>query len=269
MADRWLYIVEPRVRGVENMVRDESMAVACLRDGIPRLRMYSWAPWALSLGHGQLTDDIDVDELALRGVDLVRRPTGGRAVLHAEELTYAVAMRCDGRGIHDTYARISDALRIGLESIGARDLEFSRTQPDFRSHYRQLDSASCFSVSALNELTWQGRKLLGSAQRRYEHVLLQHGSLLLGEAHLQIVDLFRRPTDEASRNALRGRLRARTATLTDVFAGEAPEDERLADAIVDGFAQRFTADPIPASFADMYGNAEDESASDRFSLEAI
>ncbi|MDB5036444.1 MAG: biotin/lipoate protein ligase [Chlorobi bacterium] len=242
-----MYNIEPGLSGTENMRRDEAMAGACGGDGIPRLRLYSWSPYTLSLGHNQSDEGIDEGALRDRGYGLVRRPTGGRAVFHAEEITYAVAMPSNGAGIHETYARITGALSRGLEMTGARDLEFSRSQPDFREHYTQEESASCFSASALNELTWRGRKLLGSAQRRYGSVLLQHGSLLLGDAHLEIIDLLYPAIEQSRRDALRARLAERTATLRDMIGGEIPPFGEIAEMLVRGFAETFGARMTGAS----------------------
>jgi lipoate-protein ligase A len=242
MTTHWLYSIEPDLTGEENMRRDEEMARLCAEDGIPRLRFYSWSPWTLSLGYNQDASTIDADELARRGYGLVRRPTGGRAVFHAEELTYGIAMPSSGEGVHETYGRISTAVKRGLELLGAEGIEFSRSQPDFREHYTGDDSASCFSASALNELTWQGRKLVGSAQRRYGDVLLQHGSLLLGEAHLEIIDLLHANADVSRRDLLRRRLAERTATLDEIFSGTAPAFTAVADALSSGFGETFGAE---------------------------
>ncbi len=239
MNTQWLYSIEPNRGGQENMSRDEEMAIACDADRIPRLRIYSWNPYTLSLGHNQRSEGISTEALEARGYGLVRRPTGGRAVFHAEELTYSVAMPSNGAGIHETYARITQAIEHGLTQLGATNLAFSRSQPDFREHYGQEESESCFSASALNELTWQGRKLLGSAQRRYGSVLLQHGSLLLDERHLEIIDLLYPNHDADRRAALRRRLAERTATLRDAIPEPFPSFQALAIAIVDGFAETF------------------------------
>ncbi len=226
------------------MNRDEEMARACGIDGIPRLRFYSWRPWTLSLGYNQRDEEIDHDLLQRLGYGLVRRPTGGRAVFHAEELTYAVAMPSGGAGIHETYAKINKGLHRGLEMLGVHDLEFSRTQPDFRKHYAMEESASCFSASALSELTWNGRKLLGSAQRRYGTTLLQHGSLLLDEAHLQIIDLLYPHIEESRRDGLRARLAERTATLKHCLGTPLPPFETVAEALRQGFIEVFETDII-------------------------
>lgn len=238
----WIVSIEPDLTGAENMARDEEMARACLADGVPRLRFYSWSPWALSLGYNQSTDRIDEPEITRRGYDLVRRPTGGRAVFHAEEITYGVAMPTAGRGIHETYALISEALRRGFLRLGAEDVAFSRSAPDFRAHYETLDSEGCFSASALNELTWKGKKVVGSAQRRYDSILLQHGSILLGEAHLDIVDFL--TLNPESRPAMRERLRAKTATLDEIANGALPSFELIAAALLDGFVETFAFTPI-------------------------
>ncbi len=238
-SGRWLYSVDIGLSGEENMRRDVAMAEACTRDGIPRLRLYSWQPWTLSLGYNQEERGIDREAIRALGFDLVRRPTGGRAVFHAEELTYGVAMPSRGSGVHATYAAITDALRRGLEGLGADGLEFSRSQPDFRRHYEDDDSASCFSASALNELTWRGRKLLGSAQRRYDGVLLQHGSLLIGDAHLRIIDLLHPEAEVERRAVLRARLAERTATLGDLLGEKLPDFHGIADALLEGFSETF------------------------------
>lgn len=242
ISETWLYSIDENLDGAENMRRDEEMARACVTDGVPRLRFYSWKPWTLSLGYNQSDARIDRQALADRGYDLVRRPTGGRAVFHAEEITYGVAMPAAGRGIHETYAMISAALKRGFELLGATGIEFSRNRPDFREHYQSLDSEGCFSTSALNELAWNGRKLVGSAQRRYGSVLLQHGSILLGDAHLDIVDFL--SVDPARRDDMRNRLAERTATLSDVLAAPLPSFVEIAEALQKGFAEIFSANPV-------------------------
>ena len=238
----WLYSVDANLSGTENMRRDEEMALACAEDKVPRLRFYSWNPWTLSLGYNQKEERIDVQALQQEGYAIVRRPTGGRAVFHAEEITYGVAMPTDGRGVHETYAHISDALKRGFESIGGTGVEFSRNRPDFREHYQNLDSEGCFSTSALNELNWNGRKLVGSAQRRYGEVLLQHGSILLGDAHLNIVDFMRIAPE--SRQAMRERLASRTTTLGEILSSPLPSFQEIADGLLKGFVQVFDFDPV-------------------------
>lgn len=226
------------------MRRDEAMARASEADGIPRMRFYSWRPYTLSLGHNQRLEQVSSERLGERGYGVVRRPTGGRAVLHAEEITYAVAMAANGAGVHETYARINEGLRRGLVALGATGIDFARSQPDFRRHYDAEESTSCFSASALSELMWDGRKLAGSAQRRYGGILLQHGSLLLGEAHLEIVDFLNADISAERRAALKERLAERTATLDRIFAGQLPPFEHIATALAQGIASTFDGTPV-------------------------
>ncbi len=236
-ATLWLCSIEPGLSGQENMARDRAIAEATAADGIPRLRFYSWTPWTLSLGYNQKDDRIDTEALEAAGYTLVRRPTGGRAVFHAEEITYGVAMPTGDEGVHATYARISGALRRGFELLGARGVEFSRSELDLREHYEGLDSEGCFSASALNELAVEGRKLVGSAQRRYGSTLLQHGSILLDDAHLQIVDFLSIAPE--LRDGMRRRLAGKTGTLREIIDGEVPPFEEMARHLAEGFAQEF------------------------------
>ncbi|MCE2503009.1 MAG: lipoate--protein ligase family protein [Chlorobi bacterium] len=240
MMNSWLYGLEPDLGGAENMRRDELMAEACAVDGRPRLRFYSWKPWALSLGFNQKDERINRAELERQGYGLVRRPTGGRAVFHAQEITYGVAMPSGDRGVHETYAKISEALKSGFELLGASGIEFSRSNPDFREHYQDIDSEGCFSASALNELTWNGRKLVGSAQRRYGSVLLQHGSILLGPAHLEITKFLGLPEERHER--MREMLAKKTATLSDILSSSLPSFEEIVEALLSGFKEAFEID---------------------------
>ena len=244
MSTLWLSTIDTDLTGEQNMARDRAMAEACRVDGIPRLRFYTWQPWTLSLGYNQNEERIDREAVRRGGYGLVRRPTGGRAVFHAEELTYGVAMPAGDEGIHRTYARISNALRRGFELLGATGIEFSRSTPDFREHYTEVDSEGCFSASALNELTFEGRKLVGSAQRRFGPILLQHGSILLGDAHLDIVDLLAVRPDV--RPAMRERLRRKSATLSEVL-DPLPGPEELARGLGHGFELEFDCELRPVS----------------------
>jgi lipoate-protein ligase A len=155
------------------------------------LRLYRWKPYCISLGANQSFDSINIKKAANDKIDVVKRPTGGRAVLHSEELTYSVVMPIE----HDSsskviFSEINKAISEGLvfynNILSSIDLE--KSQPDFRKYYKEENSAACFAVPAKNELKFNGRKLAGSAQRKLGNVLLQHGSILCGEFHKNIVD---------------------------------------------------------------------------------
>lgn len=153
-------------------------------DGGCLWRFYQWSPSAISLGRNQKPEEIDHERCRTDGVDVVVRPTGGRAVFHADELTYSFfgvtshPNEVVYRMVHETIARA--LVRIGVNA------EFCRSQPDFRAHYATAGSVPCFTASARYELQINGRKIVGSAQRRHGEVLLQHGSLPLSARHRQI-----------------------------------------------------------------------------------
>ncbi len=198
----WILIGYTLMSGEENMALDERLARRMQDDPeMPSvLRLYGWKPWAISLGHHQRFDDIDMRRCAEAGIDVVRRPTGGRAILHAEELTYCVVMPVGRRGILDVYNDISRALVRGLAAFGAH-VTLQKAQPDFRVEYRKAASIPCFASSARYEIEADGKKLVGSAQRRFSggerDVVLQHGSILCGPAHLTLPDFLRNADRDA------------------------------------------------------------------------
>ena len=167
MQSSWRYISAGARPGVFNMEADERLAEGLLLGGgDATLRLYTWSPWAISLGHHQDPREIDSEQCLVDGIDVVRRPTGGRAILHAEELTYCIVMPADGQSVIQVYNAIGVALLRGLRNYGVV-ASLEKSQPNFPSLYRQASSVPCFSSSARYEIAFQGRKMVGSAQRRY------------------------------------------------------------------------------------------------------
>jgi lipoate-protein ligase A len=204
--------------GAEHMGRDEQLARELIADPTRpnTFRLYSWCPHAVSIGYQQSMDAVDLEACAKHGVDVVRRPTGGRAVLHANELTYAVIMRCEG-GIYQTHNTIVDALLRSFEPLGASlDITSRSSDANFKSTYAAgtLTNAACFASSARHEATHNGRKVIGSAQRRFGEVVLQHGSILLTNDHLLLPDLLRLSDDHRIR--MLALLERETASLSQV-----------------------------------------------------
>jgi len=218
----WTFIDSGEQTGAFNMALDESLAralAAC--EGTPSLRLFRWQPWAISLGYNQAAGELDAPRCAADGVDIVRRPTGGRAILHAEELTYSVVMPAGRKSILQVYNEISAALVRGLALYGV-DVALQKSQPDFAKEYRSSSSIPCFASSARYEIEWHRRKLVGSAQRRFSgpggDVVLQHGSLLCGDAHLRLADYLAASVAEA-REGILATLRERTADLRMITGG--------------------------------------------------
>lgn len=178
-------IVDTPAPGAWNMRRDEDLLAGCaLGSTGGAIRLYRFAPPCLSLGRMQSFDDVDMQACARDGVDVVRRPSGGRAVLHDQELTYAVVCRTAdsdfGGGVLESCASIHRAVAAGLALLGVETSarEASADQPtDARAGAAIAD---CFARPAAHELLdVRGRKLVGSAQARRGGALLQHGSVLL------------------------------------------------------------------------------------------
>lgn len=168
------------LRGTYNMGVDEAIQRACQRGEVPTtVRFYQWDPPCLSLGYFQdAQKEVSLAGLKEAGFDLVRRATGGKAVLHDDELTYSVVVsEKDLPGsVLETYHRISEALVHGLKNLGIpvtiAALEHGVTSRDPR--FRQ---AACFSAPSWYEIVAFGKKVIGSAQNRKNGVILQHGSI--------------------------------------------------------------------------------------------
>ncbi len=230
----WRVIIHRPADGPTNMAIDEAIAEAVGAGLVPpTLRFYAWEPPCLSLGYAQPIADVDVDRLAACGWDIVRRMTGGRAILHTDELTYSVTApmsepRVAG-GVIESYRRLSRGLIAGLEALGA-SVRADRAAEDARG----FKGPVCFEMPSDYEITVDGKKLLGSAQKRRGEVVLQHGALPLYGDLTRICEALAYD-DEAAREAARQRVLGRVITLEEAL-GERCEMARVVDALVKGFA---------------------------------
>jgi len=240
--DRWRFLNSGFQSGEVNMRLDKTLAHRLIaRQGVPTLRVYGWMPHAISLGYNQRPADFDEALCASEGIDLIKRPTGGRAIFHAEELTYSVVMFARGKNINESYCDISRALLSGLRLLGA-DVDFALTKPNLSQLYRSQGSIPCFASSTQYEIQFHGRKLVGSAQRRYstpegEEVILQHGSILLGPLHKRLPE-FMRIGDKRNREAFREELERKTTDLGAVLGRTVSFDE-AAVAVKEGFEREW------------------------------
>ncbi len=186
MSDDVLQIIQDGPHtGAVNMQRDTEL-LEQWRPGDPTvLRLYRWQPFTVTYGYHQRDEDFDRQAIDRLGFDLVRRPTGGRAILHAEELTYSVVGPTPsplfGDTLHSCYMKINEALVGFLRDLG-HAAEISGGED--RSEMRQ---AVCFKSAGQHEIRVAGRKIIGSAQRRAEGVFLQHGSILAGPRHVDLL----------------------------------------------------------------------------------
>jgi lipoate-protein ligase A len=175
-ATRWRLVVTPAAGGAENMALDEALMERARETGEWVVRVYSWSRPTISLGRNQSAcGRYDLPRINALGLDLVRRPTGGRAILHHREITYSVTAPSEEAGdLRQSYDRINRLLLEALRSLGVEASVFSPT-----TRAASPGMAPCFDEPAAGELTVSGRKLAGSAQWRADGALLQHGSILI------------------------------------------------------------------------------------------
>lgn len=234
----WQFLNSGYASGADNMAFDVALATRLLeRPGPNTVRVYGWAPPAISLGWNQSEGTLAIDRIKRAGIDIVRRPTGGRAILHSQELTYAVIMVSEAKNVLEVYNRISQALVLGIKSLGV-DAQLERSQPNFPSEYRRRLSLACFTSSARHEIMVGGRKLVGSAQRRYarsdgREVVLQHGSILIGPDHRRIGE-FLAESDAGLKSELAEVLANHTTHLEEQLSSRI-EFEDVAAAVRHGF----------------------------------
>jgi len=219
------------------MALDEAiLASVSAGNAPPMLRLYAWTPPCLSLGYGQHAREADSTRLALRGWDMVRRPTGGRAILHADELTYSLALPIDDplaqENLIESYRQISRALLIALDRLGAQ-AQADRPETDTT----QPPNPICFETPSHYEITVEGCKLVGSAQVRRKQGILQHGTLPLTGDIARICDVLVYP-DEAARSVAKADVHTRALTLEEAL-GVSVDWQTVAEAVAQGFADAF------------------------------
>ena len=203
------------------------------------LKIYRWNPYCISLGANQPLNDVDLKKAKADGIDVVKRPTGGRAILHAEELTYSVVYPIESTtSAKNIYNEINLALRKGLIEFdsGLSEIDLEHTQPDFKEFYKSDAGGICFAVSAKSELNYRGKKIVGSAQRKIGNVILQHGSILCGEFHKKIVDYLN--VDELKKYNILSEISNTTIDLKTALNYEI-DYSKLAAAILKGFENHF------------------------------
>ncbi|MDD5466274.1 MAG: biotin/lipoate A/B protein ligase family protein [Anaerolineales bacterium] len=241
----WRVIRTPPAEGAWNMAVDEAILETMEQEGAkPTLRLYAWNPPCLSLGYAQPVSDVDGARLAAQGWHLVRRPTGGRAILHTDELTYAViAPHSEPRlagGVIESYQRLSQALLRALHLLDI-PAEAKATHPHAATPTSDglLNAAAqgpvCFEVPSNYEITVGGKKLVGSAQARRKEGILQHGSLPLVGDLARITQALAFPS-EAKRQAAAQRLLQR-ATSVEAILRHTVTWEEAAQAFTRAFSE--------------------------------
>lgn len=263
--DEFRLIQSPPMSGAHNMALDEALLESIAAGhSAPTIRLYAWIPPCLSLGYAQSIEDVDLEALKAAEWDLVRRPTGGKAILHIDELTYSIAGPVGHPLLQDgvlaSYRRLSAGLLAGLRRFGLQpELQAAVTAPNGKNPI-------CFQDPGAYELTVAGKKLLGSAQLRRAGGVLQHGSLPLAGDITRICRVLSYP-DGARRAAAAEELQ-RVATTLEAAAGRAFGWRAAAGELAAGFVaglelELVPGDPTPAELrradqlaAERYGSSQ-------------
>lgn len=219
-----------------NMAIDEAILEAHAAGQVPpTLRFYGWNPPAVSIGYFQrLQGEVDLDTCRRLGIEAVRRPTGGRAVLHEDELTYSVVISQDllpGDVIH-TYRVLCQGLLDGIRRLDV-PVDMAMPHAGRPARLEAESSAACFNSPSWYELEVDGRKVVGSAQVRTGGVILQHGSILLSLDADRLFSVLRLPDD---RREAAKRVFLRKATSLGDALGQPVTWEAARDAVTAGFA---------------------------------
>jgi lipoate-protein ligase A len=256
--ESWRFICTGAQDAFLNMALDEALLLSCQElNSPPVLRLYQWNPPGISLGYSQPIDKtVDVWKCNQRHIDVVRRITGGRAVLHESELTYSVCASVSdfpelGRTTLQTYRIISQAL---LESLLILGIEGEWIKPARESESLSstpLTIKPCFISTSRYEITVQGRKLIGSAQRRFsaqpdlstKESFIQHGSILTGKGGYSLADFL---PGEVMAEQMKRDLEESSTDLTEMLKKEIKPNE-LIFALKAGFRKIFDAKMIDSS----------------------
>jgi len=229
----WRLLITPPARGAWNMAVDEAILETAGRgESLPTLRLYDWDPACLSLGYAQSFKDVDVARLKSNGWEVVRRVTGGRAILHVDELTYSITAppgepRVQG-SILESYHRLAQALVFAVRELGL-PVEMEENPPPVGA----AKGPVCFEVPSAYEIVVARKKLIGSAQARKKEGVLQHGTLPLRGDLTRITQalVF---AEEAAREQAARKLLAHATTVESV-TGQAIAWETAAQAFVNAF----------------------------------
>ncbi|WP_154750189.1 biotin/lipoate A/B protein ligase family protein [Planomicrobium sp. YIM 101495] len=244
MRDTWWFIDSGYQTPAYNMAMDETL-LHWHSDGRipPVLRFYGWAPAGVSIGFFQgVNGVINVDNAARAGIPLVRRLTGGQAVLHEHELTYSIFVSEDDpkmpKTVKEAYLELSKGLKEGYQRLGI-SAEFALPADGEKG-----GSANCFEKPSWYELTIDGKKAAGSAQTRKGGVILQHGSVPLKINEEKLFDLFVYPNEEVKARAKQA-FKNRAIAINDYLAEEVGIEE-VKQAFYKGFETGLGVHLLPA-----------------------
>ncbi|MFC4356160.1 biotin/lipoate A/B protein ligase family protein [Chryseomicrobium palamuruense] len=241
MNTTWYFINSGKQDPAYNMALDEAL-LDWHSEGLipPVIRFYQWEPASLSIGYFQKAEkDVDMEAIKRLGLGFVRRPTGGRAVLHEDELTYSVIVTEDypdmPKTVTEAYRVISEGILQGFRNLGLR-AEFSvPVSEEQRAALNQPKSAVCFDAPSWYELLVEGKKVAGSAQTRQKGVILQHGAILVDLDEEKYIQCFHFSSDDVRKKA-KTRLGQKAVSINKILTNPITVEECI-PAFKKGFEQ--------------------------------
>ncbi|MDW7738976.1 MAG: lipoate--protein ligase family protein [Bacillota bacterium] len=245
MHHQWRLILDPPMTGLDNMQKDIAiMEEVASGECPPTLRLYRWSPPTLSIGYFQDEDEVvNLEGCREKGIDVVRRPTGGRAVLHYHELTYSIVVPeihpfINRGGVLDAYRAISRGIVTAFSLLGIT----ASITPE-KEGQAGLAPGSCFDTPSAYEIKIDGKKVVGSAQLRRDGIVLQHGAILF-ELPAELYSSLLKPGKHHPDHNPQAELTEKAAGLLDL--GYNVSYERMTRALVKGFSM-----VIPAVFSSL------------------
>lgn len=247
--EKWYFINSGPCSGAYNMAMDEALLTMHSAGEIPPvIRFYEWAEPTLSIGYfQQAMKDMNIEAIRGQGIDFVRRPTGGRAVLHEHELTYSVIVSEKHpqmpKNVTDAYRVLSEGILKGFHHLGM-DAYFS--VPESKEQLDDLKkpkSAVCFDAPSWYELVVEGKKVAGSAQTRQKGVILQHGAILLDVNIDKLLSVFHFTSDE-QKQRMRAKLVQKAVAINDLTDATITASEAAA-AFQRGFEESLHIELVP------------------------
>ena len=254
MREKWIYIDSGNESPSFNMALDEALLEWHSEGKIPpAVRFYGWDPATLSIGYFQKVEkEIDMEAVKAHGLGFVRRPTGGRGVLHEHELTYSVVVSEDHPkmpvSVTEAYRVISEGILRGFRNLGfAADFAVPKTEEE-KNSLKNPRSSVCFDAPSWYELVVEGRKVAGSAQTRQKGVILQHGSILLDLDEDKLFSLFHYSSDRV-KERMKAAFKSKAVAINQLSERQVGIEGAKA-AFKKGFEEGLGIDLIPYDLSD-------------------
>jgi lipoate-protein ligase A len=271
----WRFIHTGDRSPADNMAIDEAILTAHSEGKVPpTVRFYGWNPATLSIGYFQKAQEVDCEKLQQEGIGFVRRPTGGRAVLHDKELTYSIIVSETypgiPRNVTEAYRVLSEGLLQGFRALGLSAEMVQLASDEEKEKYASAGSAACFDSPSWYELVVEGRKVAGSAQVRQKDVVLQHGSILLDMDTDQLFRLLRFSNEKVAER-MKQSFTKKAIAINDLLLGQGKPTVLLAQ-VEEAFRKEIAAglgvQLVDAQLTAYEQELADQLAKDKYGSEA-